>query len=187
MITEKTKRIIQLFKQGHTQTEIAKMVGLTKSRIGQIIINNKVHKPRPIGVVAYCERCKIELRGKEKQTLVGHSFLCKPCRKKVIAEKLQDYHNYKFDTPCKECGKKPLMCLGLCSTCYLRDIYKRSPKKRATIKKSSEKWRKNNPDKIKAIRRKCAMVWYSKNKEKAKETSRKRYLAKKALINKDLK
>jgi len=103
-------------------------------------------------------------------------------------------------TICKECGEKKEHCaLGLCSLCYHRKYRKEHPKiyrqasdkwrknnlekvreaKRKRRKKNPEihrqdakKWQKNNPEKKRAIRRRWARKWRKENPDKALEKQR---------------
>lgn len=72
----------------------------------------------------------------------------------------------KKEKKCIECGtrKRKHAGQGKCTTCYSRDLYKRSPNRRVTAKKAAYRWMKNNPERWKEIQAKAVKKYLKKKK-----------------------
>lgn len=167
-------------RQGYKYSHIAKLIGVSRQRVEQILHPNK-HKARlkvsrqTYGIMK-CEypSCK------ELNAEAHHHDYSKPLQITWLCKKHHMEFHKKIEKKIKKirkCGK----CLKQlspkqkkwCGDCkhkmYLkkaRENYKNNPTRRIKQKELSRKWREDNPEKWREICRKAVKKYYIKHPEK---------------------
>lgn len=165
--------IIKLSEDGMVMSDIGNVFGLSRERIRQIlnkyapeiIAANEIKKYR------ICEVCNEEKKGVHDRN--GHKLICQDCYKRLVKAKKRKWS--KKYTKCIDCGttRRPHHIRGRCRRCHYKYEYHYNLKRKKSITKSGEKWRKKNKDKVRASNKKASLKQaekrFSGNRYKAME------------------
>lgn len=150
----RTEEMVDMYKIGKTYEEIGLEFKLTKQRVQQIIkkeigqeaLNNIKHKRSSLLAIKH-EKAKDPMKEKEKAL-----------RRLVLNKKRWSF----YSDSCLGCGttEKPNVSRGYCQHCafHLDDKF------REGRIKSTHKWQKKNPDKVKILAKKTSKNYLNKQK-----------------------
>lgn len=139
-MTDRKALILKLYNERYSYTDIAKIIGVSKQRIHQIITDYTTQPNRSIDNIRYfsnkCAICK-------KETTIIHHIdtdslnnnpknllsVCEKCHKKihakidkpVVTTKRRGKWSTKYDR-CIKCSTTtiPYLASGLCKSCYFK-------------------------------------------------------------------
>ncbi|MFH0892484.1 MAG: HNH endonuclease [Candidatus Falkowbacteria bacterium] len=171
---ERRKRIINIIKLvegGVIYEDISKIYNISRQRISQLVnqFADEYRIIREINSINICDICK--KKGKNTYIRSDGRHWCDKCIKKERRKKKKRWSR-DYDK-CVDCGttEKKHVSRGRCVDCSRKFLYHYNLKRKKSIKKAGEKWRKANPDKIRAINKKAAKKLlekvYGGNRERA--------------------
>lgn len=148
--------MIKLMEDGMNMAAIGNIFSVSRERVRQIL---KTYSPelliaRASNSYKVCSICGEKKRGVWNRG--GHKYICNTCHDKIIkANKIRWSREYD---KCIDCGttKEPHHIKGRCSKCYSAYSYHYDLKRKKSIKKSSEKWRQKNIEKVRALNKKTS-------------------------------
>jgi len=131
-ITERERKVIQLYKEGYLQSEIAKEVRMCRKTVSKILKDNDVPK--------YTKTIKCNWCDKEVTTEYRHQESCSmKCRTAYNKQRYKNNETYHVEQICIECKgsffgyNKRMYCSGKCQSAEMkRKATRRSLAKRLT-------------------------------------------------------
>lgn len=148
--------IVSLTEEGMTLENIANAFSLSRERIRQIIANYapELTIAKDDNRYKICDVCGERKKGVRPRNGVG--MICTECYKKTVEESKKRWSN-EYDK-CIDCGtiNNPHRSKGRCSKCNTKYLYYYDLNRKKQIKKSGEKWRNKNKDRVREINKRAS-------------------------------
>lgn len=164
----RNEKIIELAKNDTTYEEMGQMFSISRERVRQVLVElapDLVKERKLNRIKKYTNRCEYcgEVK-KHTYSKSSYGIICEECKESIIQgnkERWSRHHD-----KCSKCGTVdiPHNSHGLCSKCIYKWQYNNLPGRKQRAKEFTERWAKNNPEKIRIIQNRAVKKYHKKLK-----------------------